>query len=357
MTEPPSVLNGEGRLKANWIYLDASIYRALQFDWNGRWLSALVDLADRGLVRVVVTEITRREVKTLMRELWSEANKSLQRSAIVLAQIGLPDTVSLMADKEACVAKMDAAFERWLRRCSVWTCTYEPDLTKIMDDYFCGRPPFGVGRKKAEFPDAIAASMLRNWCVATKQSVYVVSQDGDLKACCSPDGPLIHAISVGEVVSHGTASVKIHDAVTAEIQDSSWLFTIIQCCITSAEINIDSGYRSGGRVEITVESSQLKDIGVNEVLVDEFDGTQMTCDVSLTGDISLKVRVVQEAVQYSEDEWDPGSSFVTWLTVTVDLNANVTAKVAPDGIIELVDASLRERRINLPWDDVERVLD
>src|SRR5271167_3154776 len=97
---PPPI--EQQRLRASHVYLDASVYRALQFDWGGRWLRALADLAHRGLIRVVVTEITLREVKSLMREMWSDANKSMQRFAVVLGQLGFGDAVSAMADEEAC---------------------------------------------------------------------------------------------------------------------------------------------------------------------------------------------------------------------------------------------------------------
>jgi len=228
---PPPI--EQQRLRASHVYLDASVYRALQFDWGGRWLRALADLAHRGLIRVVVTEITLREVKSLMREMWSDANKSMQRFAVVLGQLGFGDAVSAMADEEACVVKMQDAFEKWLRRCSVWTCKYDADLPAIMDDYFGGKPPFGAGKKKAEFPDAIVVSMLQAWCVATKQSVYVVSQDGDLKACCALEGPLIHAGSVLEVVSHGTASAAVHDAVTAAIRESDWFLRTMRAQVAT----------------------------------------------------------------------------------------------------------------------------
>ena len=39
-----------GRLKAPWVYIDASVYRQLGLDWNHDALSRLADLAQRGLV-------------------------------------------------------------------------------------------------------------------------------------------------------------------------------------------------------------------------------------------------------------------------------------------------------------------
>ena len=357
MTQDAASPQEQHDLKASHVYLDASVYRSLQFDWDNRWLSALADLARRGLVRVVVTEITRREVESLMREMWSEANKSVQRSAVVLGQAGLGDTVSALADEKACVGKMQASFEKWLRCCSVWTCKYDPDLSAIMGDYFEGKPPFGMGRKKAEFPDAIVASMLRIWCAATKQSVYVVSQDGDLKACCSPEGPLIHAGSVAEVVSHGTASVKVHDAVVAAVRTSDWFLQTMQDRIEDLPVEVERGYRRGARVGVECESVKLEDMSIDDVIVVEFDGTQMTCAVYLTGEIAIRADVEQESVQYGESDWDPGYRHTQRLSLTADLTATVTASLRDDETVELDDASLDDRRIRLPWRDVEWVIE
>jgi hypothetical protein len=347
---PPSE---QPRLRASHVYLDASVYRALQFDWGGRSLSGLTDLARRGLVRVLVTEITLREVKSLMDEMWSEANKSMQRVAVVLGQLGLGDAVSAVADGATCVAKMQEAFEKWLLRCNVLTCKCEANLSAIMDDYFAARPPFGSGKKKAEFPDAIVASMLRAWCAATEQSVYVVSIDGDLKACCAPEGPLIHAASVAEVVSHGTASAAVHDAVTAAIQESNWLFQTIQAEVTVLDVEVEEepGY------EVEVESVKLEDISIDEVFVLDFDGTDMTCSAGLTGEFALRARIEQEPMQYSERDWDPGYRHTQWINVPADLTAIFTASIAQGGSLVFANAQLNEPRIHVPWRAVERAID
>jgi hypothetical protein len=346
--------SGQQRLRASHVYLDASVYRELQFNWDGRSLSALADLARRGLVRVVVTEITRREVASLMREMWSEANRSVQRSAVVLGQLGFGDAVSAMADEEACVVKMQEAFERWLRRCSVWTCKYDADLPAIMDDYFGGRPPFGAGKKKAEFPDAIVASMLRAWCAATKQSVYLVSRDGGLKACCAPEGPFIHAASVGEVVSHGTASAAVHDAVAAALQESDWFSRTMRDHVGDLDVEVETGYHHGGEIEVEIRSVKLEDMSIDEVFVLDFDGTTMTCSARLTGELALRAHIEREPMQYGERGWDPGYRHTQWINMTADLTATVRASLAEDGSVELADAQLEQSRISVPWDVVER---
>jgi hypothetical protein len=83
----------------------------------------------------------------------------------------------------------------------------------------------------------------------------------------------------------------------------------------------------------------------------------MTCAGYLAAEIAVRVRVEQEAVQHGEDDWDLGYRHTQWLSVTADLTATFTASLAEDGSVELDDASLDDRRIRVPWRDIERAID
>jgi hypothetical protein len=56
-----------------------------------------------------------------------------------------------------------------------------------MDDYFAGKPPFGTGDKKAEFPDAITVKVLADWAKSEGAQILVVSGD---KGVCEARGPV-----------------------------------------------------------------------------------------------------------------------------------------------------------------------
>lgn len=353
MPKDASAATNQLRLRAYYVYLDASIYRALQFDWQGRLLGALAELSKRGLIRVVVTEITRREVEARMREMWSEANKSMRRSAIILNQLGFADVTSALEDEQACIVKMKMAFEQWLRRCKAYTCKHAPDWSGITEDYFDGRPPFGTGKKKYEFPDAIVISMLRGWCAATSQSVYVVSQDGDLGSCCPAEGSLIFAPSVAEVVSHGTSSAEMHDAVASAITESDWFKEVMQDQVAALDVEVEDGYRHHCRIEVEVSALKLEELDLDEIIVDSFDESSMTCTVFL----EVGIAVYAHLTYHGEDDWDRWSRQTTTISVPADLTATVTAERSPDGNVELVDASLDNRRISIPWRIIERAVD
>ena len=157
-------------------------------------------------------------------------------------------------------------------------------------------------------------------------------------------------------MSHGTASAAVHDAVISAIQESEWFFETMRDQVATLDVEAESGYLHGAKVEIEVESLKLEDIEVDEVIIDS-DGTNMTCTAYLPAQVAIRTRILREAMMYGEDDWDLGSRHTQWITVSVGLTATITVERAADGSVELVDASLDDRRITISWNDIERALD
>jgi len=74
--------------------------------------------------------------------------------------------------------------------CEVLEDTALVDISTVFEGYFSGHPPFGSGRKKAEFPDALALHALERIAVDRDISMLVVSKDGDWRAFCSESSRL-----------------------------------------------------------------------------------------------------------------------------------------------------------------------
>lgn len=58
------------------------------------------------------------------------------------------------------------------------------DVETLFSGYFDGQPPFGSGKKKNEFPDALALNALEATAKERGAGILVVSKDGDWKAFC-----------------------------------------------------------------------------------------------------------------------------------------------------------------------------
>jgi hypothetical protein len=214
-------------LKASFVYADTQAYRELQMDWNGRILRKLRDLSRTRVVRLLVTDITKREVKDKLREKIQDTVNCLRKAEIILRQLDLDHALSKLKDEEPAVERLAVGFEDYLRACDSIVIPLSVDLSNILDDYFHRRAPFGHGKKKTEFPDAFVVSSLKAWCLKTNNSIYVVSRDGDLKNCCSMDGPLIHAETIAEIISSATVREEIERTLTKALDESPTFHDLI----------------------------------------------------------------------------------------------------------------------------------
>lgn len=71
------------------------------------------------------------------------------------------------------------------------------DILKIMDWYEESIPPFGKGKKRKEFPDALAVAILDRYASANDCKIAVISTDGDLREACSNRTHLLYFPSLG----------------------------------------------------------------------------------------------------------------------------------------------------------------
>lgn len=348
---------GPERLKSNRIWIDASVYRAQRFDWKCSAFKELAHLSELGLIRVVMTPITYSEVIGLMREAWAEANKGVQAAAVVLDQLDLPDVAATVADEALVLIEMQMAFDAWLITCRAVHVKAEPDLPAAMADYFAGRPPFGPGKKKSEFPDALVVSSLRRMCTDFGQKVYVVSNDGDLRGCCTPDSPFIATKSLKEVLSHGRGSAVLHDIVSVAISESDDFREAIWDQVPELEAKVEKGYRHGARVDVEAGRISLYDLDVTEVVIDDVEDQEVTCTAYLYTTLEVHVRFEQEVVQMSEDEWDPGFHHSQGVHVTAPMTASVKVTMLPGDVVRLDDVHLDDSKIYFGFDEVARALD
>lgn len=59
------------------------------------------------------------------------------------------------------------------------------EVAELRDNYFNNKPPFAIsGKKKNEFPDAIALLALEHWAEENDELVFAVAKDGDWENFC-----------------------------------------------------------------------------------------------------------------------------------------------------------------------------
>ena len=175
-------------LRTRFVFIDTQALRKARFDWGGRLLSKLAEFAKEGHLRLLVPAVTVKEVESQLKEVSLEAHAALMKHRPILEQLGASVAVDSMKDEAKALSALVAAFEQFRASTKAVDVPLIGDIKTVLDDYFDRRPPFSA-KKKHEFPDAISIASIRAWCEQDRQTAYVVSEDPDLRSCCSEIGP------------------------------------------------------------------------------------------------------------------------------------------------------------------------
>jgi hypothetical protein len=212
-------------LLTEFAFLDTETYIRCRFDFSKGHLGKLAEYGRAGLVRVLITDVTRREVLRHLEAHVRAALETAKKNHHILTQAGMqPGTPPPAQDA---IRSSEAAFDRFRIATRAVTVPLKANLESIVDDYFSRRPPFS-DKKQSEFPDAIVAASLRHWCADNKCSAYVVSGDKDFDGICATAQELHKLESVAELLTHASVSEETHRAIVERIRDSNQLEHLLE---------------------------------------------------------------------------------------------------------------------------------
>lgn len=177
-------------LKTRNIFIDTETFVANNFFQNEN-LSRLSAFGEMETVNLCLTEITVKEIQSNIREELQNAQEEINRFKKNIANKGrilknVEEYKQYLAlpklEIEVDYEKINEELEKFIEKGKITIIPYETaDLKDIIDRYFNREKPFGLGKKKYEFPDAIVLSAIEKWCIKNTCQIYVVSQDKDLK--------------------------------------------------------------------------------------------------------------------------------------------------------------------------------
>ena len=209
-------------LVSQYVFLDTEAFHSLGFDWSGRALAKLRELAKTQRLRLLTTEITQREISAHINDLVEGALAAVRKHRATLTQMRLQGVAEMLAAPQVARDYAANAFQEYLAAFPPVHVPLAGSAADILADYFEQRPPFS-DKKKTEFPDAFVIASLVAWCEANKKTAYVVSRDPDLKNACQRHPSLIQIDSVNDFISRAVVSEKIHNGLIGALQDSSQL--------------------------------------------------------------------------------------------------------------------------------------
>lgn len=163
------------------VFIDTCIYISENYFCSGNRIQTLADLAKNGVISLISTEITNKEIIAHLTRDSMVSYNSLRHKYEVLKNF---EDESLFEKKEreniAELAKIKV--KKFLDNAHVLNLGYEycNDVTSVFDKYFSEERPFHEGNKKHEFPDAFVLSALEKYCSKFNIKILVLSNDTDL---------------------------------------------------------------------------------------------------------------------------------------------------------------------------------
>ena len=175
------------------VFVDTSEFHGRRFNFETQVLSAFADACRDHKVTLLLPHPTelelRRHVRDFAIKAFTDAAKHLADDlahAPFLRQWSLrPDLAPFEKAAKAAPLAAVRALERYLRRFTVRKAGYEDvDLRQIMRWYDSMLAPFAEGKKRKEFPDALAIAIADVYARKHDEQIAVISSDGDMEAAC-----------------------------------------------------------------------------------------------------------------------------------------------------------------------------
>lgn len=195
-------------LPVSLVFLDSSEYISCNFDYENPLFQALRSRIDIGEVYLGITKVTIGEIKNKIHEGVLEAKQALQsarKKARILRNYRKGEANFLFSelDIETIEKELIGQFEDFLKKFKTDILDYEDlNVERVFSLYFSHKAPFGLGKKKNEFPDAFSLEILEGWAESESSTVYVVSQDKDMKEGVKNYSKLEHVGSIADLISH-----------------------------------------------------------------------------------------------------------------------------------------------------------
>lgn len=273
------------------VFIDTQYFVKSNYNFESTSFMSLKELCQNSELRLLMTSVVEREVENKIELSIKEALGSLQsfkRKAHILSTIDDPILSSLFVDvrEEDVYSKASGVFHEYNAACNYEYIEADKiEAEQLLELYFNKKPPFGDGKKKSEFPDAISLLSIETYLEADEK-VYIVSDDKDLKSYCEGNDRLITVDNLEKLLDiyneHTNARTeKIKQFIvskTAEIKEQ------VSDYIADCEIYNSSSWEDAEVDGFTV--SEIGDFTINVIHVND-EECQLTIDFNVNLDVTV----------------------------------------------------------------------
>ena len=220
------------------------------------------------------------------------------------------------------------------------------DIDALLDSYFSGSAPFDDGRKKHEFPDAIAAAYLTEHARKHSVVVTVVSRDSDWKRVCSRyPSQLHHVSSIDEALEKELQEHEesTFEAIKQELHRRSTELLSLELIRSKLE-DVEVDFDEEDRADVEVVDVNIVEVLERTLHIVDYDREQGM--VGVGGDLRLRISVEFTSGDYSLSVRDGGDDFFVFRQTEL-VSATVTTDI--DGYLEIGDSATE----SLEWGELE----
>ncbi len=350
----------EGIISA--IALDNSVFHRYQYNLQHGLLKRLNQFGS-GRVKFVVPEIIEKELRRGMNTQAADKKDKLcaaLEEASAIWKLDKNAALSSLFGECSAFELVEKNLEHFFKDTSAIVLTTDSFVRfeDLLNLYFNALPPFAVsGKKKNEFPDAIALLSLENWAAQENTKVLVVSNDGDWKGYCQNSsrlaivGELSHALSLfQDEISRNycekfISSIQSGDrygfgaAISKVFDEEGWRIEIIP--------EADAGYD----YEPEVSSVDFYYVDVEDYEPVEFKDGVLTANLTLCTDVDIEC-CFNFGLWDAEDRRSVpfGSTIRSWST-TIDVEVVLSLRCEPDFEIEGIEITNTIK--NISFGDIE----
>lgn len=251
--------------------VDTNIFDEKRLRLSSQPLQSLEGLKRRAFP-FILPETIAKEVQAHLVENAEEALREARKA--IGAALGAFDTKKPTKDDilnqiSGGVSAEAAASNRWTNFVKMTSCEVLEDhklvdLTSVFGPYFEGKPPFGKGKKKSEFPDALALSALERAALLRSLGILVVSKDKGWQEFCEQSGNLYQISELERALTLiNAAPLGLRKAVQSWMvngEDGSEAFRHhLEDCVQRIDV-FAYGHPSYGELEAYAFAGSLKDI-------------------------------------------------------------------------------------------------
>lgn len=262
------------------VFLDTSVYQGKNFQFQSHILKSLKDLVHSGELRLLISDITKSEIKLhISQKAKSAASvvKKLKKEAMILRNLSHLPIGGIFEDISSAQieGQLFSDFENFLESENVESVAIDVVLpSKVFNSYFSMLPPFAPGEKSKEFSDAFVLEALDHWANANGTIVHVVSTDGDMQRFVETRPMLSYSESINEFVEAVNYSVSLEPSTFAQVALERLMAKILDRARTETERLeplVGDFFEFCDKEEFSISEISVKEfslIGVDEGLVE-----------------------------------------------------------------------------------------